>query len=69
MIYTNFGRLCIITLAFTFIFTAFEATENFTSKALRDDDFNNLGFLSLALLYLVFALCSFFSTAIVNKLK
>ena len=35
---------------------------------LGDDGFDNLGFTSLAVLYLVFSGASFFSTAIVNKI-
>jgi len=35
---------------------------------LKINDFDGLGFYTLAVLYLVFSFCSFFSTAIVNKL-
>ena len=35
---------------------------------MKNDGFEGLGFYTMACLYLVFGFCSFFSTAIVNKL-
>jgi hypothetical protein len=65
----NFGRLTILSLGFLTLFTAFGVCQNFASKVLEDDGFGNLGFINLAVLYLVFAFSSFFSTAIVNKIN
>jgi hypothetical protein len=65
----NFGRVTILSLGFLTTYTAFGVCQNFASKVLEDDGFGNLGFINLAALYLVFACCSFFSTAIVNKIN
>ena len=35
---------------------------------MKDNDFGDLGYYSLALLYFCFSICSFFATAIVNKI-
>jgi len=66
MKYTNIGQVIIMSVGFTTLFTAFATCQNFASKVLSDDGFDNIGFTTLAVLYLVFSLCSFLSTAIVN---
>ena len=68
MKYTNIGQVIIMSVGFTTLFTAFATCQNFASKVLSDDGFDNIGFTTLAVLYLVFSLCSFLSTAIVNKI-
>ena len=68
MKYTNLGQVLIMSIGFTTLFTAFMTCQNFASKVLADDGFSNLGFTSLAMLYIVFAGASFFSTAIVNMI-
>ena len=67
MILRNFDQLVILSVAFMLLFTAFNTCQGFASKVLSDDGFNNLGFICLAVLYLTFAVCSLFSSAIVNK--
>ena len=68
MIWTNIGQVTILSIGFLLLFTSFNTCQNFSSKVLKDDGFDNLGFYSLGLLYFVFAICSFFSTAIVRKI-
>ena len=68
MIWDNIGPVTVIAVAFTLIFTAFNTCQNFASKVLKDDNFDDLGNTSLATLYLVFAFFGFFSTAIINKI-
>ena len=68
MIYTNIGKVTTMAIGFMLVFTAFHVCQNFASKVLKDDGFDNMGSTCLAVLYLVFGLCSFFSTAIVNKI-
>jgi len=50
------------------LFTAFNTCSNFAGKVLKDDGFDNLGFVSNASLYFAFAFCSFFASAIVTKI-
>ena len=69
MKYENIGRVTVLSIGFMTLFTAFNACENFASKVLSDDGFDNMGFTTLAVLYLAFSVCSFFSSAIVNKIN
>lgn len=64
----NFDRVNIISFAFLALFSAFNSAANLSAKAMEDDGFDNLGLLSMAMLYFVFSFCSFFAAAIVNKL-
>lgn len=50
------------------VFIAFNSAANLSGQALKNDSFESLGFWTMAVLYLVFAFCSFFSAPIVNKL-
>jgi hypothetical protein len=50
------------------LFTAFNVCQNLSGQIMKDNGFENLGFYSLATLYFCFSLCSFFATAIVNKI-
>jgi MFS family permease len=68
MKYLNLDRVTIIAGGFLLLFIAFNSAANLSAKAMKDDDLGSLGFYSMAVLYFVFAFCSFFSTAIVNKL-
>ena len=69
MKYTNILQVTIMSVGFMTLFTAFNTCQNFASKVLKDDGFDNLGFTSLAVLYLTFSIASFLSTAIVNKIN
>ncbi len=51
------------------LFTAFNSADNLAAKVLREDGYKELGFYSMASLYLVFAITGFTSKALVNKLK
>ena len=68
MILTNIGQVTLLSVSFLFLFTAFNTCQNFSSSVLKQDGFDNLGFTSVAVLYLFFGIFSFFSSAIVNKI-
>lgn len=68
MKHVNFDRVNMISLRFLLLFSAYNSASNLAVKAMHDCGFENLGFYSMALLYFVFAVASFFSTPIVNKL-
>ena len=58
-----------MSFGFLLLFTAYSTCQNFSAKILKDAGFDNTGFYSVAILYLVFAIFSFFGTAIVNKIN
>ena len=58
-----------MSVGFLTLFTSFNTCQNLASKVLYDDGFRQMGFVTLATLYLSFAICSFFSTAIVRKIN
>lgn len=64
----NFGKLVHISLAFLLLFIAFNSASNLSGELMKNAGFGDLGLYNLAILYLFVSLCSFFSTAIVNKL-
>ena len=64
----NLDRVTLVSAGFLFLFIAFNSAANLSGQALKNDTFESLGFYTMATLYLVFAFCSFFSSAIVNKL-
>ena len=68
MIYTNIDRVLIISIGFLLLFIAFNSAANLSASAMKTDNLGELGFYSMAVLYLVFAFASFFSSAIVGKL-
>ena len=63
----NFIKLNILSIAFLLLFSAFNTAQNLASSVLKNLGFDNLGFISLALLYLTFAICSFLSSKVVNS--
>lgn len=65
---TNFCNLTILSVGYMLLFTAFNTCQNLSGKIMKDNGFDNLGYYSLALLYFCFSICSFFATAIVNKI-
>jgi len=66
--YPNLGRVILFSMGFQLLFVAYNSTENQAAKAMDDDGFQSLGFYSMSTLYFVFAIFSFLSTAIVNKI-
>lgn len=68
MKHVNFDRVNMISLRFLLLFSAYFSAANLAVKTMQDAGFENLGFYSMAILYLVFSISCFFSTAIVNKL-
>ena len=64
----NTDRVTIISLGFFLLFIAFNSAQNYSAQAMKDAGFDDLGFYSLASLYLVFSFCSFLSTGLVNFL-
>lgn len=68
MILTNFSNLTILSLGYMMLFTAFNTCQNLSAKVMKDNGFDNLGYYSIAILYFCFSICSFFATAIVNKI-
>jgi len=66
--YQNLGRVTWAAASFLLLFTAFNSADNLAAKVLRDDSFNELGFYSMAALYLVFAISGFFSKAVVSSM-
>lgn len=57
-----------MSIGFQLLFTAWFTTQNFASKVLYDDGFGNDGFTSVAILYLIFGISSFFGAVVVNKI-
>jgi hypothetical protein len=64
----NFDRLMVLSVGFMLLFTAFNTAQSLATQVLLDNNFGNLGFYSLGLLYCTFGLCCFFSLPIVKKL-
>ena len=56
--YHNIGNVIQVSFGFTALFTAFIACQNISSKMLKDLGFENIGFLSIALIYLAFGFAS-----------
>lgn len=68
MRHLNFDRLLILSIGFLLLFTSFGVSQGLAAKVLEDNDFGELGFYSLALLYVFFGIAAFLSTPVVNKL-
>jgi len=64
----NFDRLVILSVGFMLLFTSFNTSQFLAAQVLQDNDFGNLGFYSLGILYLFGGVCSFFSLPVVKKL-
>ena len=60
--------MTILSVGFLFLFIAFNSAANISAQALENNGFGGLGFYTMATLYLVYALCSLFSSFLVNKL-
>jgi len=60
-------NVIIMGLGFMMLFTAYNTTQTFVTKLLSDEGFGNLGFYSLALLYVVVSISVFFSPVIVPR--
>jgi predicted DNA-binding transcriptional regulator AlpA len=58
----------ILSLGFLFLFIAFNSAANISAQALENNGFNGLGFYTMAILYLVYSIGSFFSSYFVNKI-
>ena len=63
----NFEKVVIVSVGFLLLFSAFFTASGLASKVLEDNDFGNLGFYSLGVLYIAFAVCSFISSKVVAK--
>ena len=61
------GKLLILSIGFQLLFSVFNTAQNLCTSVLDDLGFGNMGFYSLAVLYLTFSLSCFVATAIVNK--
>ena len=68
MKYTNFDQVAILSCGFGLLLVAYKTSESLATKVVKDAGFHNLGFITLAFRYLTFSICSFFSTAIINKI-
>lgn len=64
----NFGKLMVLSVGFMLMFSVFNTAQNLASNVLKDLGFGNMGFYSLAFLYLTFSLSCFVASAIVNKI-
>ena len=53
-------------IGFFFTFASFNTLANFSSHAMAEDNFQDLGFISNGIVYFVFAIVSLFSSVIVN---
>ena len=60
--------MTILSLGFLFLFIAFNSAANISAQALENNGFNGLGFYTMAILYLVYSIGSFFSSYFVNKI-
>ena len=64
----NYSRLVCMSFGFTLLFTSYITAQGLATKVLKDNDFGNLGFYSLGVLYFVFGCSSFITAPIVRKL-
>ena len=62
--FLNLGCVVHVSVGFAVLFTAFIACQNTSSKMMKDLGFSNIGFLSIALIYLSFAITSLFAAPI-----
>ena len=62
--YQNLDRVLLLTLAFFIMFTSFITCQNIAPKIMQELGYNKIGFVNLAVIYVVFSLCSLFSVQI-----
>ncbi len=65
--YLNLEKVIICSIGFLLLFSTFFTASGLAGKVLADNDFGNLGFYSLGLLYSMFAICCLFAEKIVKK--
>ena len=63
----NLEKVFICSLGFLLLFSSFFTASSLAGKVLAENDFGKLGFYSLGVIYIVFAMCCFFATVIVKK--
>ena len=63
----NLFKVIHIGLSFFFLFTAFSTCQNIVSEAYDQNNYGALGFYSLAVLYVTFAIWSFVSVPLIEK--
>lgn len=65
--YLNFEKVILLSIGFLLLFSTFFTASGLASKVLADNDFGDLGFYSLGVLYMSFAACSLISSKVVAK--
>lgn len=63
----NLDRVIFISFGFMIQFTGYSAVLNITPKILKDLGYNNLGFINLSTINIVFAISSLFAAPIIKK--
>ena len=66
--YPNIKAVIILSASYFVLFLAFFSSANSSAKALRDSGFNNMGFYSLAMLYMNFGLSSLWTPRVVKAI-
>lgn len=66
--YPNIKAVIILSASYFVLFLAFFSSANSSAKALRDSGFNNMGFYSLAMLYMNFGLSSLWTPKVVKAI-
>ena len=64
----NLGLVMICGTAFMLLFIAFGTAQNLVTQAMKDMNFNNLGFYSLSVLYVISTVGSFLNASLVQRL-
>ena len=67
--YPNMSAVLYLCVSFFMLFMAFNSAANSAAKALKDEGFNNLGYYSLAVLYLGFAIGSMWAPRLIRYFK
>lgn len=63
----NYEKVILLAVGFLLLFSAFFTASGLSGKVLTDNGFGSLGYTSVGALYVSFAVCSFFSSKVVNK--
>ena len=66
--HVNCDRLIFLSFGYTMLMTGFVTAQGLAAKVLKDNDFGDLGFYSLGVLYFFFGASSFVSAPIVGCL-